>query len=138
MDVRVIAATNRNLEEAIKEGESREDLFNRLNVVTLELPPLRARGDDVLLLARHFVERFARDYKKPVAVIAEEAIVKLKKHSWPGNVRELRNVVERAVLLARGSALGAADFVLGSVTGEGAVAGTIDSFDLPEEGFDLK
>ncbi len=137
VDVRVIAATNRRMEDAIKEGKFREDLFYRLNVVSLELPPVRARGDDVILLARHFAERFAREFKKALTGIADEAITKLRRHLWPGNVREMRNAVERAVLLAKGPTLGADDFVLGSGTDRPLSPVSLESFELPKEGFEL-
>lgn len=137
VDVRVIAATNRRMEDAIKEGKFREDLFYRLNVVSLELPPVRARGDDVILLARHFAERFAREFKKPLTGIADEAMSKLRRHHWPGNVREMRNAVERAVLLAKGPILSADDFVLGSGTDRPLSPVSLESFELPREGFEL-
>ena len=138
VDVRVIAATNRNMEEALKAGKFREDLYYRLNVVILELPPLRARGDDVILLTRLFMERFAREFRKPLTAISDAALAKLRRHAWPGNVRELRNAVERAVLLMRGSTLGADDFVLGSPADKPAVGGDLESFVMPEGGFDLQ
>jgi len=138
VDVRVIAATNRNMEGALKEGKFREDLYYRLNVVSLELPPLRARGDDVILLTRQFMERFAREFKKPLTAIDDAAMAKLKRHAWPGNVRELRNAVERAVLLMRGSTLGADDFVLGSQADRQSLGGILETFVLPDGGFDLQ
>lgn len=102
VDVRVIAATNRKLADEVKQGRFREDLFYRLSVVRIELPPLRERPEDVLLLAMSFAERFARD---PRSVITDEMVTLLRNHEWPGNVRELRNVVERlAVVPAHGLA----------------------------------
>ena len=100
-DVRIIAATNRDLESAIDEGLFREDLFYRLNVIQLVLPPLRARGADVLLLAQHFLEQNSAQFGKPVVGISEPAAGKLLDYTWPGNVRELRNAIERAVALTR-------------------------------------
>ncbi len=100
-DVRIIAATNRDLESAVEEGQFREDLFYRINVIQVEVPPLRARGTDVLLLARHFVEEFAHRNGKQVVGLSDNAAQKLLGYSWPGNVRELRNAVERAVALTR-------------------------------------
>jgi two-component system response regulator HydG len=100
-DVRLITATNRDLQTQVEEGDFRDDLFFRINVIQVELPPLRARGTDVLLLARHFVEHFAARSAKEVIGISEPAAEKLLAYSWPGNVRELRNVVERAVALTR-------------------------------------
>ncbi|MEZ4387242.1 MAG: sigma-54 dependent transcriptional regulator [Candidatus Krumholzibacteriia bacterium] len=100
-DVRVISATHRDLEEAIEAGRFREDLYYRLNVIELAVPPLRARGTDVLLLAEHFRALFAGRMGKAVAGIAAPAAEKLLAYNWPGNVRELRNAIERAVALAR-------------------------------------
>jgi DNA-binding NtrC family response regulator len=136
VDVRVIAATNRDIEASIRAGEFREDLYYRLNVVTLEMPPLRARGDDILLLARHFVDRFAGEFKKSVTGIDGEAIARLRQHKWPGNVRELRNAIERAVLLCRGASLCGDDLVVPSATGL-AAPGDLEHLTLPEQGFDL-
>jgi DNA-binding NtrC family response regulator len=101
IDVRVIAATNRDLESDVEQGRFREDLFYRLNVIQLEVPPLKARGTDVLLLAHHFLEQIASRMKKQVAGISNPAAEKLLEYDWPGNVRELRNAVERSVALAR-------------------------------------
>ncbi len=100
-DVRIIAATNRDLETAIEEGRFRQDLFFRVNVIQLSVPPLRSRGTDVLLLAQHFIETYATRAQKDIAGISEPVAEKLLAYSWPGNVRELRNVVERAVALTR-------------------------------------
>ncbi len=113
VDVRVIAATNRDIEKSIEQGSFRRDLLYRLNVVTIYLPPLRARGDDIKLLTQHFVQRFAREFKKTVTDVSDAAYEMLYGYSWPGNVRELRNVIERAVLLCRGETLDADDIVLG-------------------------
>lgn len=100
-DVRVLSATNLDLETAIEEGTFREDLYYRINVIQLNLPPLRARGTDVLELAQLFLKRFAERAGKEINGIAENAAAKLMSFAWPGNVRELRNVIERAVALAR-------------------------------------
>ncbi len=99
VDVRVLAATNRNLEDEVAARRFREDLFYRLNVVAVELPPLRARGDDVLLLAHHFLEKHAARHRKSVTGIEPRALEALVAHDWPGNVRELENAVERAIVL---------------------------------------
>ncbi len=99
VDVRVLAATNRNLEDEVAARRFREDLFYRLNVVAIELPPLRARGDDVLLLAHHFLEKHASRHHKAVTGIEPRALEALVAHDWPGNVRELENAVERAIVL---------------------------------------
>ncbi len=100
-DVRIIAATNRDLESAVEEGHFREDLFFRINVIQVELPPLRARGADTLLLAQQFIEHFAARSGKQVVGLSQAVAEKLLAYSWPGNIRELRNVIERAVALTR-------------------------------------
>jgi two-component system nitrogen regulation response regulator NtrX len=99
VDVRVIAATNKNLEEEISRGNFREDLFYRLNVIPFYVPPLRERREDIPLLARHFLKQFSSAYSRRSHEIAEEAIDVLTRYSWPGNVRELRNVIERLVIM---------------------------------------
>ena len=116
VDVRVVAATNRDLPTEVREGRFREDLFYRLNVVHLEMPPLRLRGSDVLVLANAFLRRFAEDNKKPVEEFSEEARTKLLAHRWPGNVRELENAVERAVVLCEGSRIEAEDLPFEAAT----------------------
>jgi DNA-binding NtrC family response regulator len=108
-DVRLIAATHVDLAGAVRRGEFREDLYYRLNVVPIELPALRARHDDVVMIARHFLARFAREYELPPLQLTPAATRALRERRWTGNVRELRNVIERAVLLATGSALDARD-----------------------------
>ena len=100
-DVRIIAATNRDLESAIAEGRFREDLYFRINVIHVALPPLRARGGDVLVLAQHFVERLATAAGKRVEGLSAAAAERLMNYAWPGNVRELRNCIERAVAVTR-------------------------------------
>jgi DNA-binding NtrC family response regulator len=137
VDVRIIAATNRNLDEAISAGKFREDLFFRLNVLRLEMPPLRARGDDLLLLAQHFVQTFAREFKRHVTGLSQAAEAALKAYSWPGNVRELRNLVERAVLLSESELLEPADFD-SLHTARQPVGAAPRGFDLPPEGVDLE
>ncbi len=99
LDVRILAATNRNLEEEVKAGKFREDLFYRLNVVTLRIPPLRERQNDIPLLAQHFLEKYAKKNHKRVKGFSPLAMNMLIKYAWPGNVRELENVIERAVIL---------------------------------------
>ena len=99
VDVRVIAATNRDLESAVENGEFRRDLYYRLAVFPIRIPPLRERGEDVVTLAEHFLERFRRDLKKPRLKFSPDAMSALRTHSWPGNVRELQNAIERAAIL---------------------------------------
>ena len=105
VDIRIVAATNKNLEEEVRAGRFRSDLYFRLKVVSIHLPPLHDRGDDILLLARHFLLEFSRQFKKDFKEIAAEARPLLTSYRWPGNVRELRNVLERAVLLEDGTEL---------------------------------
>jgi two-component system response regulator HydG len=101
VDVRIIAATNRDLKQRVSEGKFREDLFYRLNVINIEMPPLRARSSDILLLAGHFLRKFAAENGKTISGFATDALTRLTSYGWPGNVRELENVVERAVVLCR-------------------------------------
>lgn len=105
VDVRLIAATNRDLEEALREGTFREDLYYRLNVFTIYLPPLRERKSDILLLADHFLEKYARLHRKDIRRISTPAIDMLTSYHWPGNVRELENIIERAVLVCEGNVI---------------------------------
>jgi len=109
VDVRVIAATNRNLQHMVQEGKFREDLFYRLNVINLEMPALRSRPSDIPLLAGHFLRKFASDNDKQLRGFSAEALEHLSTYNWPGNVRELENVVERAVILAQSQEVTVAD-----------------------------
>ncbi|MBX2811186.1 MAG: sigma-54 dependent transcriptional regulator [Myxococcales bacterium] len=108
-DVRVVVATNRNLEADVADGKFREDLFFRLNVVQVDLPPLRERPEDIVLLAEHFLEKFARAHERPVTSIAPAAMDCLTRFRYPGNVRQLENIVERGVALAKGDCLSVAE-----------------------------
>jgi two-component system, NtrC family, response regulator HydG len=105
VDVRIIAATNRDLPSEVGEGKFREDLYYRLNVVNIEMPPLRARPSDLLPLAMHFLERFAKENGKQIEGFADDAVARITGYRWPGNVRELENSIERAVVLCDGSQL---------------------------------
>jgi DNA-binding NtrC family response regulator len=121
VSVRVVAATNRFPSAAVKEGKLREDLFYRLGVFHLELPPLRQRPDDIPLLARYFMESFAEKYRRPILAWAADFHVALQSHSWPGNVRELRNAMERLAVLAPGPSVAATDvqqFCMSAVVAE--------------------
>jgi len=109
IDVRVVAASNRDLETAIEERKFREDLYYRINVIHVELPPLRARGADVILLATHYLQHFAAQSQKDVRSLDADAAEKLSAYAWPGNVRELANCMERAVALTRNESIGVAD-----------------------------
>jgi transcriptional regulator with GAF, ATPase, and Fis domain len=104
-NVRIVAATNRDLKKTVAAGKFREDLYYRLNVFPIQVPPLRERMDDIPLLAKHFVELSTRELKCAKPRLTRAAVAKLQNYDWPGNVRELRNVIERAVILARGGAL---------------------------------
>jgi DNA-binding NtrC family response regulator len=119
VDVRIIAATNVDLRQQVKEGKFREDLFYRLNVISIELPPLRQRKNDIPLLAQHFAQKFAEENGKPQLYIAPEAMRPLMDYDWPGNVRELENVIERAVVLANGPSL-TVDLLPDNMVGRGS------------------
>ena len=133
VDVRVVAATNRNLEEQVAKGSFRSDLYYRLNVLPVRLPPLREHAEDVPALVAFFVDTFNREFKKRITGVSPAAANLLQHYGWPGNVRELRNVVERAMLLAEGQRLEAHDF--GVLTGG---PGGGDPFELPAAGVDLE
>jgi two-component system, NtrC family, response regulator HydG len=102
VDVRIVAATNRDLRAEVAAGKFREDLYYRLNVVHAEMPPLRLRGGDILVLAEHFLRRFALEDHKSIDGFTDRARMKLRAYAWPGNVRELENAIERAVVLCEG------------------------------------
>ena len=112
VDIRVVAATNRELEAEIKTGRFREDLYYRLNVVHLHLPPLRERGDDIVVLARYMLGRYAPEYGNSVRGLTPNAIAAIKRHRWPGNIRELENRIKKAVVLADKALLGPEDLDL--------------------------
>ncbi len=112
VDVRILLATNIDLKEAVEQSRFREDLFHRINVVNIHIPPLRERSGDIPLLAEHFLKRYTRENEKTLAGIDDEAMQLLVAYAWPGNVRELENAMERAVVLSRGSSLTAEDFPL--------------------------
>jgi two-component system, NtrC family, response regulator len=101
LDIRVIAATNKNIQDEVKKGTFRDDLYYRLNVISISLPPLRERGDDVIILANTFLKRFARDMKSNVIGFGNEALSAIKSYDWPGNIRELENRVKRAIIMAK-------------------------------------
>jgi len=115
VDVRVIAASNRNLQDEVRAGRFREDLFYRLNVLPIALPPLRDRPEDVPLLVDFYVDAYNTEFKKRVRGVTPEAMKRLQGHLWPGNIRELRNTVERAMLLSENPVLGASDFAIGGL-----------------------
>src|SRR6516162_1117193 len=125
VDVRIIAATNVDLRQQVKEGEFREDLFYRLNVIIIDLPPLRQRKNDIPLLVQYFVQKFAEENGKPPLQLTTEALRPLLDYDWPGNVRELENVIERAVVLANGSNL-TIDLLPDEMVGRGAKLALMD------------
>jgi two-component system response regulator PilR (NtrC family) len=135
IDVRVIAATNRDVEADVAQGKFRQDLYYRLNVIRLALPPLRDRRDDVPLLAERFVKRFAREMGKDVLGLTPDAVRVLERYAFPGNVRELENLIERAVALAGSRAIGLGDLPP-EVSGAAAAAGP-SLLDLPPDGCQL-
>src|SRR3954463_5582152 len=134
VDVRVVAATNRNLEEQVKKGRFREDLYYRLNVLPIVLPPLRARADDIPALVNYFVDAYNTEFRKRVRGVTADAMKQLQAYGWPGNIRELRNAVERAMLLVEGTELTADLF---SVTASAGIRLT-ESVALPPTGVDLE
>jgi len=134
-DARIISATNQNLEGKIAERAFREDLFFRLNVIGIHLPPLRERPEDLISLAHHFLQRFARDLDRPPRGFDEAALKRIRSHHWPGNVRELHNAVERAVLMAEGPRIGAEDLSL--FAGESTAGSRGWCPELPAEGGSL-
>jgi DNA-binding NtrC family response regulator len=134
VDVRVVAATNRNLQEEVRGGRFREDLFYRLNVLPIRLPPVRERAGDIPLLVAFYLNAYNAEFKKRVKGVSPDAMKRLEAYPWPGNVRELRNSVERAMLLADGDVLTAADLPLG--TGVHVRLG--DRVELPAGGIDLE
>jgi DNA-binding NtrC family response regulator len=119
VDVRIIAATNVDLRQLVKEGKFREDLFYRLNVIMVDLPPLRQRKEDIPLLVEHFLQKYAEENSRTSGRLTSEALRSLLTYSWPGNVRELENVVERAVVLSSGGEIGL-DLIVDHIAGRGS------------------
>ncbi len=114
-DVRVISATNQDLEFKVKDGTFREDLYYRLNVVPIKIPPLRERREDIASLVEHFVQRFSKENRKSIEGVSREAMDQLVKYDYPGNIRELENIIERAVVISRSATLAAADLPFGGL-----------------------
>jgi len=135
VDVRIVAATGRNLEEMIRQNRFRQDLFYRINVVRIELPPLRERGDDIGLLAEYMAQRYGREMGRSAASITPEAYQVLAQYRWPGNVRELQNVVRRGLALAKGPMIGLEDLPdeLVAAAGEGRTSGDLGYFELRDQ-----
>jgi transcriptional regulator with GAF, ATPase, and Fis domain len=134
VDVRVIAATNKTLQDEVRAGRFREDLFYRLNVLPIALPPLRERADDIPLLVTFYIDAYNVEFKKKVRGVTTDAMKRLNAYGWPGNIRELRNAVERAMLLSESDTLTADDFTLGGA----AAAPLSDRVALPASGIDLE
>jgi two-component system, NtrC family, response regulator AtoC len=132
VDVRVVAATNRQLEDEVKKGRFREDLYYRLNVLPIVLPPLRARAEDIPALVHYFVDSFNTEFRKRVHGVTDDAMRRLQTYGWPGNIRELRNAVERAMLLADGVELTADQFPVAS-----AAPRLTEGVELPPTGVNL-
>jgi DNA-binding NtrC family response regulator len=125
VDIRIVAATNKNLQKAIADGEMREDLYYRLAVVEIDLPPLRERADDIQLLANEFLARFAQQNGKTITKFEDAAWEWIMSYHWPGNVRELKNAVERAVIMARGSTIGPSDIIPRHLRGGGELPSAV-------------
>jgi transcriptional regulator with PAS, ATPase and Fis domain len=136
VDVRVIAATNRNLEEEVGKSRFRSDLYYRLNVLPLTMPPLRAHPEDIPLLVEYFIDGFNTEFRKKVLGATQPAYSVLQQYGWPGNVRELRNVLERAMLLSDHDRLDAGDFAAFAGLSRAVAAG--EEFELPAKGVDLE
>jgi len=134
VDVRIISATNQNLEEKVKKGEFREDLFYRLNVIPIHMPPLRERKEDIPLLTNHFIEKYSREFGKEIRTISSYAMQLLMEHAFPGNIRELENIIERSVAMESSNIILPENLVLS--TGETNSA-TALAANLPEKGIDL-
>jgi len=132
VDVRVVAATNKDLRKEVQESRFRQDLYFRLNVVNLHIPPVRERPEDILPLGRHFLNRYASDFKKKVDGFSPEAIQKMRRYGWPGNVRELQNAIERAVLLCDGPLIGPSDLTLESAQPGGEVPLVFETLNLED------
>src|SRR5512133_3468544 len=138
VDVRIIAATNVDLKQLVREGKFRDDLYYRLNVITIDIPALRSRREDIPLLVEFFLEKFSQENERPLRMISPEALRPLMDYNWPGNVRELENVIERAVVLSTGPVIGI-DLIPDHIAGRGAAQGILEHrpdaslFDIMEE-----
>jgi len=138
VDVRLIAATNRDLTAMVEAGTFREDLYYRLNVVTIEMPSLRERKDDIPLLAEFFIKRFGGELKKKIEGLDPDAVKLLMRYNWPGNIRELENAIERAMLLADGATISSADLRLGETASIGGLRDSSSVVKIPPTGIPLE
>jgi two-component system NtrC family response regulator len=136
VNVRIIAATNRDLKTQVEDGDLREDIYYRLSVITIQLPPLRERREDIPSLIAHFLKRFAERYQTGRLMVGDDALELLQKYDWPGNIRELENVIERLSVLATGDAIGAADLPAEIRTNRSRIASI--GLKLPDEGISLE
>jgi transcriptional regulator with PAS, ATPase and Fis domain len=127
VDVRIIAATNKDLNDMMMKGEFRQDLYYRLNVIPLEVPPLKERRDDIPLLITHFLDKFKKQFMKKINVVEDEAMKCLQNYSWPGNIRELENLLERAVVLNKTGKLTIKDFPMHVVQHQGEIIVDLDA-----------
>lgn len=132
VDLRILSATHKNLAEETKAGRFRQDLFYRINVIELGVPPLRERGDDILLLAQRFLEQFAHEMQSPPAKLADDAVAALQRYDFPGNVRELENILERAYTLCDADIIHASDLHLGEEKDETSLIPDAGAIDIPE------
>jgi two-component system, NtrC family, response regulator AtoC len=135
--LRVVAATNKNLREAVKEGAFRQDLYFRLNVIQIVIPPLRERPDDILPLAKFFIEHYNRKFKRSIEGVSEDAARLLLRHDWPGNVRELRNAIERAMILEETALISTASLPI-TISHPDGRSDLILPVDIPTEGMSLE
>jgi len=138
VEVRIVAATNRNLEDMVKQGSFREDLYYRLNVIQINAPSLRERREDVPILAKHFLEKYAGRFSKEVKAISTEAMDALKKYDYPGNVRELENIIERTVALEAGATILPESLPPLVTTNSGRKLASAYDIDVTDEGLDLE
>ncbi|HKJ28719.1 MAG TPA: sigma-54 dependent transcriptional regulator [Desulfuromonadales bacterium] len=136
LDVRVISATNSDLDERVRRAEFREDLFYRLNVIPIHLPPLRERHEDIALLARHFLRKICADMRHPICELTPDALIAMESYKWPGNVREMENVIERVVALTDGNVIDRQDLPP-QIAGTLNESGLLPALHIPEEGLDL-
>jgi two-component system response regulator PilR (NtrC family) len=134
VDVRIISATNQNLEERVKKGEFREDLFYRLNVIPIHVPPLRERKEDIPLLTNHFIEKYSREFGKEIRTISSYALELLMDYAFPGNIRELENIIERSVAMETSNIILPENLVLSSNAASGV---TNFNIEIPDKGIDL-
>jgi len=123
VDVRILAATNENLADGVRKGKFREDLFYRLSVVPIHLPPLRERKEDIPLLVSHFLQKYNKKAKKSISSVSPRALRALKEHDWPGNIRELENTIERAVVLSQGDGIGLEDLMYHGISSSSSALG---------------